>query len=89
MLRITVISETREETVLRVEGWVSGRNVALLDQEGARWLREGVHLVLDLDGVRFIDRAGMALLQQWGTGGVALRGGSPFVRSLLTKHGLN
>ena len=88
MLRITVISETGEEVVLRVEGWISGRNVALLDQEGTRWLRKGVPLVLDLNGVRFIDRAGMALLQRCATEGVALRGGSPFVRSLLTRHGL-
>ena len=40
VLRVTMVSQAEEAVVLKVEGWVSEENVALLEQEGARWLRE-------------------------------------------------
>ena len=89
MLRLTVISETPEEVVLKVEGRVSDESVALLEHEGARWLRKVRCLVLDLTGVQFIGRMGIALLKRWSCERLVLRGGSPFVRSLLTTHGLD
>ena len=89
MLRITVVTQTEEEVVLNVEGWVSGADVALLEQEGTRRLREAERLVLDLTGVRYMDKAGVALLKRWAGNRLVLRGGSPFVRILLTSHGLN
>ena len=88
MLRLTVISQTKEEAVLKVEGWVSGADVALLREEGIRLLRETERLVLDLDGVQFIDREGIALLKRWSGDWLVLRGGSLFVRGLLEEHGL-
>ena len=88
MVRLTVISQTKEEAVLKVEGWVSGENVALLEEEGTHLLQETGRLVLDLDGVRFIDREGIALLKRWSGKRLELRGGSLFVRTLLTEHGL-
>jgi anti-anti-sigma regulatory factor len=78
-----------EKAVLKVEGWISGQDVRLLEEEGARCLASSKHLTLDLDGVRFIDKAGMALLKRWSEGGVALKGGSWFVKMLLATHGLN
>ena len=88
MLRLTVISQTKEEAVLKVEGWVSGADVALLKEEGTRLLRETERLVLDLDGVQFIDREGIALLKRWSGKRLELRGGSLFIRGLLEEHGL-
>ena len=88
MLRLTVISQTREEGVLKVEGWVSGEDVALLEEEGTRLLGETERLVLDLEGVRFIDREGIALLKRWSGERLVLRGASLFVRTVLEEEGL-
>ena len=89
MLRITVVSQTNEGVVLKVEGRVSGADVELLEQEGARYLQEAGRLTLDLAGVRFIDEAGIALLRRWSKKRLVLRGESPFVRALLAAHGLD
>ena len=88
MIRLRIRSQTPAEVVLEVHGWISGANVALLKQEGTRLLGETQRLMLDLDGVQFIDREGMALLQCWWREGVVLRGGSLFVRTLLEQRGL-
>jgi anti-anti-sigma regulatory factor len=73
--------------MLQVDGWVSGGDVSILEQEGMRLLGETHRLVLDLKGVQFIDEAGMALFQRWGER-LELRGGSPFIRALLEAYGL-
>ena len=88
MLRLTVISRTDWEAVLKVEGWVSGADVVTLEYEGARLRQETQRLVLELKGVRFIDRKGIALLRRWSGEGLVLRSASPFVRTRLAEHGL-
>ena len=88
MLRIDVIEHGREETVMKMEGWLADQDVALLESEAEIHLRAGKRLVLDLEGIRFIDHAGLDLLERWTKKGVTLRGGSLFVRSLLTARGL-
>ena len=88
MIRLTVISQTSEEAVLKIEGRVAGAVVEILEQEGARLLRESERLVLDLENVRFIDRACIALLKRWSGEHLALRGASPFVRTRLAEHGV-
>ena len=90
MIRLTIRSQTPEEVVLQVDGWVSGKDkgVDILEQEGTRLLQEAKRLVLDLKGVRFIDREGMALLQRWSGERLVLRGGSSFIQALLKAHGL-
>jgi ABC-type transporter Mla MlaB component len=88
MLRITLVSQTKKEVVLKLEGWVSEENVVILEQEGARHLREAGRLVLDLTGVQFIDETGIALLRRWSGERLTLRSGSPFLGALLTAHGL-
>ena len=88
MIRLIVQGQTPEETVLQVDGWVSEENVSILEQEGTRLLGESHRLVLDLKGVRYIDGAGIALLQRWQGDRLVLRGGSLFVRGLLEQHGL-
>lgn len=88
MVRLTVISQTEEEAVLKVEGWVSETDVALLEAEGTRLLRETGRLVLDLQGTRSIVREGIILLQRWSGEQLTLRGASPYLRGRLARHGL-
>lgn len=88
MVRLTVISQTEEEAVLKVEGWVSETDVALLEAEGARLLGQTGRLVLDLQGTRSIAREGIILLRRWSDEGLTLRGTSPFLRGRLVRHGL-
>jgi hypothetical protein len=88
MIRLTIRSQTPQEAVLQVDGWVSGGNVSILEEEGMRLLGESQRLVLELKGVQFIDRRGIALLKRWWGERLALRGGSSFVKALLAQHGL-
>ena len=88
MLRLTIISQSAEEIVLQADGWITGTYVELLERELRRYLQEAERLVLDLQGVRSVDRAGIALLQASTDAELTLRGGSLFVRTLLQEHGL-
>ena len=88
MLRITCESETAEEVVLRLEGWLTGTDVTLLEREGSDRLRHSERLVLDLTQMKFIDEAGLSLLKTWPGDRMVLRGGSKFVRALMAEHGL-
>jgi len=88
MLRIEVATRNRDETQLRVEGWVGQASIAVLRTEVASQLACAQRLTLDLDGVRSIDRAGLDLLRRWSQQGVVLKGGSLYIRSLLKSHGL-
>jgi len=82
------MSQSLRKTVLSVEGWVTGAEVGLLEEEFFRCLQGTECLEVDLKGVKSIDRAGLGLLQRWAGKGVVLRGGSVFIRALLEKHGL-
>jgi anti-anti-sigma factor len=98
MIRIDVIAQTQKQVVLKVQGELADDDVDLLAGELCRWRVQVEQLVLDLKGVKFIDRQGLALLQQWarrepirGNGvGVRLllRDGSRFIRHLLEANGL-
>lgn len=90
MVRLTVISQTPKEVVLKVEGWISGDGLSVVEQEGERWLREAGRLVLDLGGVQYIDAAGIALLRRWAGDRLILmlEGASPFLWELLSTHRL-
>ena len=88
MLRITLVSQTQREAVLQLEGWVAGEDVAVLTTEGHRRLQAGQRLVLDLAGVKFIDAAGLALLQGWSGPRLVLRGDSSYLRTVLAASGL-
>ena len=89
MLRFTIRSQTPEEAVLQVDGWIAEEQVSLLAQEVTCLLRLSRRLLLDLKGVVFIDRAGLILLQEWRGERVRLLNGSPFIRELLARHRLH
>jgi ABC-type transporter Mla MlaB component len=88
MLRLTPISQTQAECVLALDGWLTGQDVALLEQDVRPWIQEGRRLVLDLEGVQSMDPDGIALVRRWVEDGVALRGEEPFIQALLAAHGL-
>lgn len=89
MLRLTLLSQSGLETVIAIDGWITGDGVGLLEEEGEKWIGKTAHLVFDLEGVRFIDQAGIALFQRWAKSErLALRGGAVFIQTLLTAHGL-
>jgi len=58
-------------------------------QELERLEALGKTVLLDLDGVRAIDRGGLQLLSSRCARGVELRGGSGFIRELLHGAGLS
>ena len=88
MLRISLVSESQQEAVLQLEGWVAREDVAVLADEGHRRLQAAERLVLDLAGVKFIDVAGIALLQGWSGPRLMLRGDSSYLRTVLAASGL-
>jgi anti-anti-sigma regulatory factor len=88
MIRITVETQTPQEVVLKVEGYISEHTVEVLRAEGERWLQVKKRLVLDLSGVRFIDGVGMELLRDWSGEQLRLHGASRFIRMLLERGGV-
>ena len=88
MVKLTVTAQSPDQAALGIEGELAGAAVLLLQEEGTRLLRQSSCLALELDGVQFIDRAGVALLKCWAGERVVLRGGSAYVRALLEYHGL-
>ena len=89
MLRIILISVPVGPMRLKLAGHIGAEEVDLLERELRRWLPEKEELVLDLEGIQFIDEAGLVLLKRWTASGVVLQGGSLFVRTLLKDHGLS
>ena len=87
MLRITQVSQSNSEVVLKIEGRVEGSDVKLLEQELEKQFRETRFIVLQIEGLRHIDREGLVVLKGW-VGKIAFLGESIFVRALLVAHGL-
>ena len=87
MLRITVLCQTATQTVLRLEGELARDAVRLLGEQVAGHLRGSSQVVLDLDGVTYVDPAGTELLVGGPAARCALRGGSMYVRTLLAARG--
>jgi ABC-type transporter Mla MlaB component len=88
MLRITSLSQSREEAILKIEGRITGADVALLDREIRIQFEQVQCLVLDLEGLKHIDREGLQLLKHWSGEKLVLRDSSVFVRTLLETHGI-
>lgn len=88
MMRLIVESQTEQAVVLALHGQIAGEAVGLLAREGTRYRQTGACLVLKLDGIDFIDTAGLTLLCGWAGPRLRLHGGSPFLQALLAATGL-
>ena len=88
MLRVTPIERRPGQVMLKLEGRVCLESAGVLAQVVHASLGGAQTVVLDLDGVTFIDAAGLALLEGWR--GTRLRwcGGAPFIQLLLHSHGI-
>jgi anti-anti-sigma regulatory factor len=87
MLKISIASQSREETVLKVEGWVSDSGVAVLERELVNHLQQAKQLLLDFTGVMTVDANGIDMLRR-NRKQLRLRAGSAFIRALLSMNGL-
>lgn len=83
MLRIEKVSEDADSVTLRLEGRVVAQWVTALEEECRRVLQGSKRLNLDLVGVTFVDRAGVAMLGKMNGERVRVVSSSPFLRELL------
>jgi hypothetical protein len=83
VLRITMVRAPGGDATLRVEGRLVGRWVDEVARLYAEARRAAPVVGLDLTGVSFLDREAIGLLNSLRSEGVAVEGGSPFVREQL------
>jgi ABC-type transporter Mla MlaB component len=88
MLRITAAATPPHLVTLRLEGQLIDRWVMELENSCDNALSNRGRVVLDLVGVSFIDRHGLALLRTLSDRNVTLINASPFVAQLLKGAGL-
>jgi ABC-type transporter Mla MlaB component len=87
VLRISDCAGDGTPARLRLEGNLTGEWVALLQTECRRYLEAGEPLELDVAGVGFIDRAGVALVRGLLARNVRLVGAGSLVGALLGVEG--
>ncbi|HEX4948883.1 MAG TPA: STAS domain-containing protein [Blastocatellia bacterium] len=83
MLRISENNASLEQVILLLEGQVSNHSVELAREVCAQALGQGRQLILDMTGVTFADRAGVALLREMQQRRVELINCSPFLKEQL------
>lgn len=83
-MRIEVRSQTAQAVVLRLEGWVDNPVlVRVLREEVECWLEQGRRVVLELEGLKALSPAGLALVHSWQGRPVELRRMPVFIGSLI------
>lgn len=83
MLRIEKVGEDAATVTLRLEGRVVAQWVTALEEECQRVPRGPKRLILDVAGVTFIDRDGVAMLGKMNGKRVQVVNYSPFLQELL------
>ena len=83
MLRLTPQAGREGEIVLVIDGWMTGANADLVEREVLRLSQSQTVSEVDLQGVRSIDRRGIAVLGRLISNGLEIRGGSSYVDLLL------
>ena len=83
MLKISRGDRDSIHTTLRLEGRVTQAELSELERTRKESQKEGRRLVLDLTGVSFVDREGVAALHRMRRDGIIITGCSPFVGELL------
>ncbi len=86
MVRISVTEATGNAMTLLIEGKVIGEAVDEVNSCCDRALAEGRRLTLDLSGVAFVDRAGVALFHHLAARDVSVINCSGFVFEQLKVH---
>ena len=83
MIRISVANSTGDAVTLLLEGQVIGEAVDELNSSCDQALAEGRRVTLDLAGVSFIDRKGVALFHRLTTLQVRVENCSGFIAEQL------
>ena len=83
MVRITVTDSTPDALTLLLEGQLIGETVDEFELSCEQTLASGQRLTLDLAGVSFVDRKGVALFHRLATRNVSIVNCSGFVAELL------
>jgi anti-anti-sigma factor len=83
VLRITAVGGTGPVQTLRIEGRIDGVQAEELSRTATPALAASSRLILDMSGVTFIDRAGVAVVRRLCAGGAELSGCSSFIGTLL------
>jgi hypothetical protein len=86
VLKISTLVTSRRRETLRLEGHLGGPSVAELPRCCGGVLSAGKDLRIDLAGVSFVDREGIALLRTLKLAGVGLINCTPFVGLQLSEH---
>jgi ABC-type transporter Mla MlaB component len=63
MLKITIVTQSKKEITLQLDGRVAGQWIELLHETAQSVLGEGLWLTLDLKNICFIDCEGLALIK--------------------------
>jgi ABC-type transporter Mla MlaB component len=85
VLRISIVEAADGLVTLHLEGKVSGRWVKCLETSCESEMKRCAQVVIDVGGVSFLDRDGMALLMSLADCGVEVVNPSPFIREMM-KH---
>ena len=83
MLRISIRTDSCENTRLQIEGWLVGPWVDELRRLSNRALSESRAVTLDLEKLLFVDADGVALLRELSSRNVAQLNCSPFIQQQL------
>ncbi len=83
MLRISETDKSAERATLLLEGQVANQTTDIVREAAEKALAQGLQLTLDLSGVMFADRGGIALLRELQQRQVTLSNGSPFLKEQL------
>jgi anti-anti-sigma regulatory factor len=88
VLRITRNDAATPSVLLRLDGRLVGAFAALLEHECAVLSRALGSVAIDLSGVVVVDRLGVEALQRLHRTGVAIRGCSELIASILAAEGI-
>jgi ABC-type transporter Mla MlaB component len=88
VLRISVITDSDQNTRLQIEGWLVGPWVDELRRLSSSALSESNGLTLDLEKLFYVDSDGAALLRELSTRNVAQLNCSPFIQQQLKETAL-
>lgn len=87
MLKITKVTESQAQVVLKLEGKIAVQWAILLESECRAFLRHGYTLVLDCAEVNFVDAQGVEVLRHLPLHKVTLIDAPGFVTELLQTGG--